>query len=730
MENKAINMDDMLREAFLDLDFNHPKNEQLLFASSNALLTKKHFIKPINGSNLGGIKLIVLIIITSVFSISIIGLNDQVEPRYQANVVSFEEFVNEEEVVVAKLPKMSLYSFNNQVTPLNSRGPKKANYFAPIIQAEKKEELKIYRPKELVEIPELSPDDVLLNEKRKKKLIKDLLKFEKTRFSEINSSVDNSEIKGLPFFSIWKTELSNFEYKIFLNDLLINQRRESYINARTHDEIWLELSADTSFMKPMEEMYSSHPAYYEYPVVNISREGAQLFCDWLTSEVNKSVKNKEKLIRIRIPTDKEWEYVASSGKKRQPYPWGGDFVRNSKGNYLANFYPVKGNYVADGAFFTTKVLSYFPNEFGVYNIVGNVAEMVDYPHSGEIGAKGGSWKDSAAYIKIYAEDINLGISEPKPTIGFRPVIVYQKEIQFNVDDEKDEVSIVLTEEQIAANNKRKAKKMSELLNLVKHDFLPMSMSKLEDSEVFKGVYIQKTEVSNIDYKTFLFDLIIQKRMDEFHIAKPNQELWRSLAIPNEPYVEFYFFHSAYDHFPVVNITAQGAELYGKWLLEEAKKVDQKNKLSHLKRLRLPNEVEWTAAATALGQHSPYPWKEKGVRNQEKKHRGKALANFKTGRGDYMGVAGNLNDNADIIAPIRSYWPNNFGLYNMAGNVAEMIQYKDGDYGCKGGGWNSNAEQIKINAIDTTKGYLKPGPTIGFRLVGEYIPESSTTIKEK
>ena len=49
-----------------------------------------------------------------------------------------------------------------------------------------------------------------------------------------------------------------------------------------------------------------------------------------------------------------------------------------------------------------------------------------------------------------------------------------------------------------------------------------------------------------------------------------------------------------------------------------------------------------------------------------------LANFVRGRGDYMGVSGHLNDNADITAPVFSYWPNDYGLYNMAGNVSEWV----------------------------------------------------------
>ena len=117
--------------------------------------------------------------------------------------------------------------------------------------------------------------------------------------------------------------------------------------------------------------------------------------------------------------------------------------------------------------------------------------------------------------------------------------------------------------------------------------------------------------------------------------------------------------------------------------EDAKNVyAQRSSGLILPEYRLPTEAEWEYAATALvgnreyniykGQKK-YPWSGQYTRSSKRQYRGDQLANFKQGKGDYGGIAGWSDDGADITNKVKSYAPNDFGLYDMAGNVAEWVQ---------------------------------------------------------
>ncbi|MBP7346873.1 MAG: SUMF1/EgtB/PvdO family nonheme iron enzyme [Sediminibacterium sp.] len=182
-----------------------------------------------------------------------------------------------------------------------------------------------------------------------------------------------------------------------------------------------------AYNEPISTMYYWHPKYDDYPVVGVNWKQARAFAHWRTFHLNSYYAENEEngVTSFRLPTEYEWEYAARGGRDQTMYPWGGPYVRNAKGCSLANFKPGRGDYGADGGVYPIRVSSYFPNDFGLYDMSGNVAEwtVTAYAESGHLFShdlnsdyqydakdednetlkrkviRGGSWKDIAHYIQ-------------------------------------------------------------------------------------------------------------------------------------------------------------------------------------------------------------------------------------------------------------------------------------------------------------------------------------------
>jgi len=221
------------------------------------------------------------------------------------------------------------------------------------------------------------------------------------------------------------------------------------VNVYPDTIMWLR-DFQYSYNDPKMRMYFSHPGFANYPVVGVTWEQAQAFCQWRTQLFNSThaLGGQD----YRLPTSAEWEYAARGGRKMALYPWGGNYVRDKKGCYLANFKPMRGSYTDDEGATTMKVAKFAPNDFGLYDMAGNVAEWTssafnessntlvsDMNPSFQYNAKnsdpdvlkrkvikGGSWKDIAYYLQCGVRTYEYQ-NESRPYIGFRCVRSYNGE---------------------------------------------------------------------------------------------------------------------------------------------------------------------------------------------------------------------------------------------------------------------------------------------------------------
>ena len=228
-------------------------------------------------------------------------------------------------------------------------------------------------------------------------------------------------------FLISKTEIPNSLYRAFYLEVMLSS------NAAIAAPI---VSPDTGAWecKAMRQYYFNHMVYESYPVSGVSQEAALLFCAWLTTKYGYLFGND---YYFDLPTRAEW-IKAANGRGTGPYAWGGPFLRNSQGDYLCNFKVIGEQRISSnnkayiimahkeveafseyGLIFTP-VLAYYPNDYGLYNMNGNVAEWVKEPGI----AVGGSYRNTGYDVRNQSFKVVEGKAID---VGFRPVVRTKKQ---------------------------------------------------------------------------------------------------------------------------------------------------------------------------------------------------------------------------------------------------------------------------------------------------------------
>lgn len=206
-----------------------------------------------------------------------------------------------------------------------------------------------------------------------------------------------------------------------------------------------------SYNEPMATMYFWHPSFDNYPVIGITWKQANAFCVWRTQLLNSAlVSSGDYFVHdYRLPLESEWEWAARGLLQNSMYPWGGVYTRNRQGCFLANFKPLRGNYADDGGVTTVAVGTYEPNDLGLYDMAGNVAEWtanaydesayffyhdlnpdykfnandIDNPVMKRKVIRGGSWKDIAYYLQVSTRTYEYQ-DTARSYIGFRCIRSY------------------------------------------------------------------------------------------------------------------------------------------------------------------------------------------------------------------------------------------------------------------------------------------------------------------
>ncbi len=225
-------------------------------------------------------------------------------------------------------------------------------------------------------------------------------------------------------------------------------------------------------------------------------------------------------------------------------------------------------------------------------------------------------------------------------------------------------------------------------------------------QITENLFVDETEVSNLSWLEYEYWTKVKYgyHSPQHLETLPDTLVWRNTESFNEPYVLYYYRHPAYKNFPVVGVNYEQALAFCKW---RSDRVKEYYALAHKKEFpaeySLPTKAEWELVSMNSSTM---------LRNKGRDEKGRALLNCAREKNDTLLIDKRPVNGKypDVTTPVYSYWPNQFGLFNSLGNVAEMVMEKGI---CKGGGWRNNLEDCRVGKDHS---YTKTEAWLGFRCI--------------
>lgn len=484
---------------------------------------------------------------------------------------------------------------------------------------------------------------------------------------------------------------------------------------------WAAFLSETKYEWSYKTHFSQEP---DHPVVNINVQDAIAFCAWLTDK-ERTEGTLTPLQSYRLPTNKEWDAAVGLASGRvdnrdltqkvtdeQSFPWGVEWPPPpSAGNF--NSTEISGK--EDGYVYTAPVGKFAPNVDGFYDLAGNAWEWArDQQVAADVTGtlRGGSWMYFRKECLLSSYRYRVASDLRAPSIGFRCVfedkhrtaafLAGKQKTAEELDKQRRE-QLLFRPDVSAEDVARMREQLSARKDFVNKDGILPNLKDLKPAQAGKtflnslGMTFRPAGTSNVLFCE------TETRLDEYEIyLKATKGKW--IRMPT--------FAMKPTH-PQLNVTWQESRQFCEWLTER----DRSNHLITDKaRYRLPSDAEWSAAVGLTAEKGDNP-AEKNLGNKADFPWGKEWpppiisANLNTERME------GYQDNYTYTAPVGSFSPNSFHLFDLAGNVAEWCEDAWpgtlGERVVRGGSWlsfsrdtllSSSRQHLPESAIKTDIGF--------------------------